>query len=172
MRRSLFEPTIEGEARLLLLIHAFTTERGGLDGRTKLAKLDFFLRYPEFMQRALAIRGSQLEPEPGLHTGSIEQGMVRYRYGPWDPAYFAILGRLQGKGLIETRPGRRGALAYRTSSEGARIADALVSTESWAPVGHATAQLRRHLDLTGSNLKRFIYEHFPEVTAARWGQSL
>lgn len=25
-------------------------------------------------------------------TGAIEQSMIRYRYGPWAPAYYALLG--------------------------------------------------------------------------------
>jgi hypothetical protein len=30
--------------------------------------------------------------------------MMRYRYGPWDPSYFAVLGSLVGRGLIEAIP--------------------------------------------------------------------
>jgi hypothetical protein len=58
LRKELFQPSIESEARILLLINAFTTPTKSLEGRTKLAKLDFLLRYPSFMQRALAIRES------------------------------------------------------------------------------------------------------------------
>jgi hypothetical protein len=82
MRRSLFEPTVEGEARLLLLINAFTTRTRGLEGRTKLAKLDFFLRYPEYLSRALEIRTARPAPETSMSTGALERGMIRYRFGP------------------------------------------------------------------------------------------
>ncbi|MFE2970175.1 hypothetical protein ACFXKC_42275 [Streptomyces sp. NPDC059340] len=41
--------------------------------------------------------------EDSWPTGAIEQGMIRYRYGPWDPAYYAPLGALTGKGLIEPK---------------------------------------------------------------------
>ena len=30
--------------------------------------------------------------------------MMRYRYGPWDPSYFAVLGSLVGRELIEVVP--------------------------------------------------------------------
>ena len=40
-----FHPSLEGEARLLLLVEAFSRGRKVLEGRTKLAKLDFLLRY-------------------------------------------------------------------------------------------------------------------------------
>ncbi len=95
MRKELFQPTLEGEARLLVLISTFTTERTNLDGRTKLAKLDFFLRYQTYFKRALKIRNPQLK-EVNLRISSeetVESKMVRYRYGPWDPSYFALLGR-------------------------------------------------------------------------------
>src|SRR4051812_6425795 len=102
-------PSVEGEARLLLLIDAFTTKTGSLEGRTKLAKLDFFLRYPPYLARALKLREPhvQIDVEP-QEQQNIENSMVRYRFGPWDPSYFTILGRLIGKGLVQPVPIRRG----------------------------------------------------------------
>jgi len=41
MRRELFQPTVLGEARVLLLINNFSSKGSALEGRTKLAKLDF-----------------------------------------------------------------------------------------------------------------------------------
>src|SRR6266496_5531002 len=57
MRSDLFQPTEEGEARLLILIASLSGPTRSLEGRTKLAKLDFLLRYPTFLRRALAKRG-------------------------------------------------------------------------------------------------------------------
>ena len=70
--------TLEGEARLLLLSEAFSRSSKVLEGRTKLAKLDFLLRYPSYCARALQIRRPGLVdamegPEPDL-----ESRMVRY----------------------------------------------------------------------------------------------
>ena len=61
MRRDLFLPTPEGEGRLLLLIDMFTTPTRSLEGRTKLAKLDFLVRYPGYFRRAIALRAPELE---------------------------------------------------------------------------------------------------------------
>ncbi len=171
MRRELFLPTVDGEARLLLLIDAFTTESRALEGRVKLAKLDFFLRYPRFLLRALTIRGA---PDIGAETpasDNIENQMVRYRYGPWDPAYYAILGRLIGKGLVVTVP-MKGGFAFKTSTTGREAARILAKTDVWKQTSHATRLLRKHLDLSGSRLKEFVYEHFPEVAGAEWGRRL
>ncbi len=100
MNRDLFLPTPEGEMRLLLLIDAFSNQQEGLQGRTKLAKLDFLLRYPEFLKRALQAKSVDVgddEQASFVEPNPIEQRMVRYRFGPWDPSYFSLLGSLLGR---------------------------------------------------------------------------
>ena len=79
------------EARILLLINAFAGENGDgqIEGLTKLAKLDFLLRYPTYLERALVKKGRStkavdLKPHEEL---SVESKMVRYRFGPWDHRY-------------------------------------------------------------------------------------
>ncbi|MGK7904150.1 MAG: hypothetical protein AB4352_22625 [Hormoscilla sp.] len=173
MRKELFQPSIEGEARILLLINAFTTQKNSLEGRTKLAKLDFFLRYPNFMQRALAIRTSEkvmmdVAPE---EQNNIEGRMIRYRYGPWDPSYYSILGKLIGKGLVEVVPNKRG-LSYRTTERGSQIARDLAKEESWSETSARIKLLKQNFNLSGNNLKDFVYQHFPEVSGASWGQKI
>ncbi len=172
MRKELFQPSIESEARILLLINAFTTTTQSLEGRTKLAKLNFLLRYPSFMQRALAIRTSNQVMEVAFEEQhNIEGRMIRYRYGPWDPSYYAILGRLIGKGLIEIVPNKLG-LSYRTTERGSQIAKALAKEDSWSETSLRIKLLKQNFNLSGSTLKDFIYKHFPEVTSASWGQEL
>ncbi len=172
MRKELFQPSIESEARILLLINAFTTPTKSLEGRTKLAKLDFLLRYPSFMQRALAIRtSSQVMELASEEQHNIEGRMIRYRYGPWDPSYYSILGRLIGKGLIETVPNQRG-LSYRSTERGTQIAKAIAKEESWSETSVRVKLLKQNFNLSGNALKDFIYEHFPEVTSASWGQKI
>ena len=163
MRRDLFQPSAEGEARLLILIDAFTSPTKALEGRTKLAKLDFFLRNPAFLGRVMGVDTS---PEPDIETG-----MIRYRYGPWDPAYFALIGSLVGRGLVEIVPLQRG-LGYRTTARGHGVARTISSEPSWTDVDERAKVLRRSLDKSGATLKKLVYEHFPEVTEARWGDRL
>ena len=171
MSRSNYQPSLDGEARLLILIGAFSRGNKVLEGRTKLAKLDFLLRYPAYYLRALQIRRPDLvsiETAPEL---DIEARMVRYRFGPWDPAYFALLGRLIGKGLVESVPFARG-IGYRLTDRGRVVATAIQEEPAWVEVSERASTLRRNFDLTGTTLKKFIYEHFPEVTQAHWGQPL
>ena len=172
MRPNQFQPTQEGEARLLLLVAEFSQGRKVLEGRTKLAKLDFFLRYPQYLNRALHIRQKKndLLVEIEAHP-DIEGRMVRYRYGPWDPTYFAILGRLIGKGLIQSVPWQRG-IGYKVTEQGRIIADHLKLEPAWKSLGERLVLLKHSFDLAGTTLKDFIYKNFPEITQARWGEIL
>jgi hypothetical protein len=169
----LFAPTPEGEARLLLLISEFSSgTREGVAGRTKLAKLDFLLRYPAYFERALAVRVPDVRaPDSGDESNNIETPMVRFRYGPWDPAYFALLGALIGRRLIVVVPGARG-LAYRATDQGKILAEQLAQNDAWSQTAERVVLLRRHFDLAGTTLKNFIYREFPEVVGAQWGEWL
>ena len=172
MRIDLFQPTDEGEARILLLIEGFSRGSRSLEGRTKLAKLDFFLRYPTYLRRALQARGqSDIEPTEIGVAPDIETRMVRYRYGPWDPSYYAILGRLIGKGLVVPVPISRG-IGYRASEKGREIAERLRGESAWEDSVKRLEVLRKHFNLEGKTLKEFIYQTFPEVTQASWGELL
>jgi len=171
--RAAFAGTLDGEARLLLLIDAFSGGAGGLQGRTKLAKLDFLLRYPRFFVRAMEARNADVVAElDPAEENNIESRMVRHRYGPWDPSYYAVLGALAGRGLITTVPARN-YRGIKTTELGGRVAAELRASEAWEPVADRARQLRRTFpDHTGTFLKNFIYEHFPEVTRASWGERL
>ncbi len=172
MRVDLFQPTDEGEARILMLIETFSRGNRTLEGRTKLAKLDFFIRYPAYLLRALEVRGvsapSSLEPEG---VPDVETRMVRYRYGPWDPSYYSILGRLIGKGLVVPIPAKHG-INFRVTEKGRNIAKKIYAEPVWAETASRLELLLKHLNLQGTTLRKFIYKHFPEVTRASWGEIL
>ncbi|MFJ4866470.1 hypothetical protein [Streptomyces sp. NPDC088748] len=164
-------PSADAQARLLLLIDVFSGAKG-IEGRMKLAKLDFLLRYPDHFNRLMAVRrpGVDAGENPWL-TGTIEQSMIRYKYGPWDPTYYSLLGALTGKGLIEPR--HEDAIAtYCTTPTGHDVAHALTQSESWRPVYDRAVLLRRHFNLTGTTLKNLIYETFSDIVEADWGTHL
>jgi hypothetical protein len=171
--RSAFAPSVEGEARLLLLIDAFSSPTTTLQGRTKLAKLDFLLRYPAFLRRALNIRNITADlPDPFPDEQTIEQRMVRFRYGPWDPAYYALLGSLLGRGLIEAIPQAR-YMGFRATERGHSLAQEIAASEPWSDTAARLRLLKRAFPTQGGTfLKDFIYRHFPEVTQATWGERL
>lgn len=157
-------------ARLLLLIDAFSEDGqgGAIEGLTKLAKLDFLLRYPVMLERALEAKGRssrdvQLEDNERC---SVESEMVRYRFGPWDHRYRDFLNILVSKGLINIQmEGRKVVIGI--SELGHDVARQLVGNELFEQYGRRAKLLKRHFDLTATNLMRFIYDTFPEIISLR-----
>ena len=153
-------------ARLLLLLNAFAEdgEGGVIEGLTKLAKLDFLLRYPVMLQRALEAKGRsvrevQLEDHERY---SVESEMVRYRFGPWDHRYREILNILVAKGLASISiEGRKVVVAI--TEQGRILAEQLTEQSIFEQYSRRAKLLKRHFDMTAVNLMRFIYETFPEV---------
>jgi hypothetical protein len=178
-----FRATPEAEARLLLLIDGFSRDLNGaprtLEGRVKLAKLDFLIRYPRQLSRVVAGRPGGAKPrvtaalaDATADESPFDARMVRYRYGPWDPAYYALLGSLIGRGLVEMIPlGGSTGYGYRTTGRGEELAVALREDDAFTEIVARTALLRRHLDLNGTTLKRLLYE-LPEVADASWHEEL
>lgn len=158
-------------ARLLILIAAFATpdrENDAVEGMTKLAKLDFLLRYPVMLERALIAKGrSTREVQLRDHERlSVESEMVRYRFGPWDHRYRQFLNILVGKGLvnvsIEGRP-----VVVAITHRGRALAAELSAEPLFQEYATRAAVLKRHFDVQGTTLMRFIYDTFPEVVSLR-----
>ncbi|MEM7114355.1 MAG: hypothetical protein AAF614_18110, partial [Chloroflexota bacterium] len=93
-------------ARILLLLKHAGGKRGKnkgrIVGRTKLAKLDFFVRYPTYLAKAqnTATDPSKL-PRP-------DSPMIRYKYGPWDDKYYNVFALLISRGLVSITPSKDG----------------------------------------------------------------
>ena len=176
-KRANFRATREAEARVLLLIDGFSRKTTGprtLEGRVKLAKLDFLLRYPRHLATVLDSRGLRAAERQSLERqdSPLESRMMRYRYGPWDPSYFAVLGSLVGRGLIEVVPAEgTNALGYRSTTLGAALAERFKDDGAFDDVIGRVTLLRRHLDLTGESLKKMLYD-IPEVADATWHEEL
>lgn len=156
--------------RLLLLLSAFSGDdgTGAVEGLTKLAKLDFLLRYPIMLDRALQARGRttrevRLEDHERL---SVESEMVRYRFGPWDHRYREFLNILIAKGLASASVEGR-TVVISLTPKGRLVAQQIGEDPLFEPYARRSALLKKHFDLTATNLLRFIYETFPEVVTLR-----
>jgi hypothetical protein len=160
-------------ARLLLLLSAFTENEGAIEGLTKLAKLDFLLRYPVMLARALEAKGRSTRDVhlEDHELQSVESEMVRYRFGPWDHRYREFLNSLIAKRLAAvTVEGR--TVVIRLTSEGHQVARQLAEDPLFEPYGRRSRLLKRHFDMTATNLMRFIYETFPEIISLRSNQTI
>lgn len=152
------------QARLLVLLSAFPK---GISGLTKLAKLDFLLRYPTMLEQLL-LRDEIAVPD-GIAPSdneriSVESPMIRYKYGPWDDQYYSILGSLVGKALVDTTATGR-SIQIRLTERGADIARAIADEPLWSTTAARASILRRHYDKSGNALKERIYAEFPEAMA-------
>jgi hypothetical protein len=157
-------------ARLLILLHAFAEddEGGAVEGLTKLAKLDFLLRYPVMLERALTAKGrSTREVQLEEHERhSVESQMVRYRFGPWDHRYREVLNLLVAKGLVSISiEGRK--VVISATKRGRDQARKLVAVGVFQQYARRAKLLKTHFDLTATNLMRFIYDTFPEIVSLR-----
>jgi hypothetical protein len=155
--------------RLLLLIYLAGRPKSNpvIDGRTKLVKLDFFVRYPEYLIKAARYSSANDKAEVVQSTlrsaRTIESRMIRYRYGPWDHKYYLILAYLSGKQLI-TISVRERMDRYALSETGRGICAALANLPEFLPIV-TRCQIAGEIfgGKSGSQIKDFIYTHFPEI---------
>ncbi len=162
-------------ARILILMRALGGKnRKPVDGIMKLAKLDFLLRYPTFLERALKATGKApaLADVQEHERTSIESKMIRFRYGPWDGRYRRWIAILFARGLAETHVKGRTVFVGLTDA-GARVADALGERETLHDQKTRGEVLNRAFgSLSGTRLKEFIYATFPELTDLKWGEEI
>ena len=162
-------------ARLLVLMDAFAGEkgRGEIEGLTKLAKLDFLLRYPVMLEKALEARNRSVKAaEVQAHErNSVESKMVRYRYGPWDHRYWQFLALLQGKGLVRIRRQGLGRMVGITES-GRALAKKISQSDDYKVVARRARVLKDSLDLTASGIMRFVYATFPEIASLQMNEQI
>jgi hypothetical protein len=155
------------QARVLLLVTAVASTPGHqskLDGLTKLAKLDFLVRYPALAPQVLeelqpADPRLHLTPADDAHPTDVEAPMTRYKYGPWDDRYYSVIGALVGRGLVIYKRGRQGSVALAPTAAGKRLSRDMSATNQWAPISdrcHAVAEATT--GLTGNALKDRIYQ--------------
>ena len=137
------------------------------DEPTKLAKLDFFVRYPEFFRRAAEAIGA---PSNSIVVAG-DSSMVRYRYGPWDDRYYHLLSYLESTGLITIQ--RIGRL-YRVAltEDGDNIAAKIGEDSSYATIVRHMQDVKKVMGAKGgTTLKKLIYRLFEsEVVAKPMGE--
>jgi hypothetical protein len=160
------------QARVLLLVTAIAAARGHqgkIDGLTKLAKLDFLLRYPALAALVLdrldpADPQLRLSPEEIAEPTNAEAPMTRYKYGPWDDRYYPVIGALVGRGLLRYAQNRRGSVALTPTSRGKALAAQMAAVSDWADIAdRSRAIAEASSGMTGNTLKNLIYERLASL---------
>lgn len=160
------------QARVLLLVRAVAAEPGHarkLDGLTKLAKLDFLVRYPALASivlddLAVDDRRMHLTRNEISAPTEVDDPMTRYKYGPWDDRYYPVVGALVSRGLLKYARGRRGSVALTTTAAGKNFAESLLEDPLWLQFNdrcRAVAQASQ--GLSGNALKERIYDRLAEL---------
>lgn len=167
------------QARILLLVDAVAAthgHQGKVDGLTKLAKLDFLLRYPALapvVLDALSPADPRLKLQAGEadDPGKVEAPMIRYKYGPWDDRYYAIIGALVSRGLLHYLPGRRGSVALAPTKTGHAFAAQLAAGDEWREIAERSkAVAESSSGLTGNGLKNLIYQRLGSLMERQFGE--
>jgi hypothetical protein len=160
------------QARVLILIDAVALTPGNakkLDGLTKLAKLDFLLRYPALAPKILDRLDASdsrlhLSVEETEQPTIVESPMVRYKYGPWDDRYYPVIGALVSRGLVRYTRGRRGSVGLAPTAAGRQLVDDLSDSVDWVDVyDRSMAIAEASAGLTGNALKDLIYRRLADL---------
>ncbi|MGB8941624.1 MAG: hypothetical protein WCD21_15520 [Streptomyces sp.] len=152
-------------ARLLLLIYHCGEEPGPyIEGRTKFAKLDFFVRYPGFLERAHSAMPETVDAETvflARDPSEVEAPMIRYRYGPWDQRYRQFLAFLISRDLVTVTSHR--VERVKLKAAGKRTAQRLTEARQFQPLVRRCEAMRGNLAaMSGTDLKNLIYGLFPD----------
>ena len=162
-------------ARLLILLHAVDKGKGKtVEGIIKLAKLDFLLRYPNCLERALEAK--QIDSTPAdikeHERDTIETKMTRFRYGPGDDRYRRWIGLLVAKGLVTTYVKGR-TVNVGLKERGREIAKALTEREEFKDLDQRSHLIVKAVGgLSATELMNFVYDTFPEITDLKWGEKI
>jgi len=161
-------------ARILVLLKAFSrSDAPAIEGITKLAKLDFLLRYPSCLEKALLARNVPIKniPLDDYERLTIDARMVRYRYGPWDHRYRRFLNILVARKLATVRTDGR-TIQIDLTPAGTILATKLSQTPGFARIYERARLLHKHLDFKARKLMEFIYEQFPELTSLEFNEGI
>jgi hypothetical protein len=150
-------------SRLLLLIQLCgirdsKTKTAKIEGLTKLAKLDFFVRYPAFFNKV----ADHLSSNDSIQSDDVESKMVRFHYGPWDKRYYQVIPYLEARGLIQVIKSGS-AYNFVLTNLGKSIAETLISHAEFQEVSDRMRLVKKLLGgKTGNSLKELIYQVFDE----------
>jgi hypothetical protein len=162
-------------SRLLILLNSFAGKRGNgtIKGMTKLAKLDFLLRYPVYFENALKANNKNwgLVQVSEYERLSVESKMVRYKYGPWDHRYRRFINLLIAKDLAWVKVEGR-TIVIGITKKGSEYSRQLVSQREYADIALRAKLLKSHFDIGATNLKEFIYKTFPELLGMGFGEEI
>lgn len=157
----LADDILEFHAARLLLLMLVCGKKGKIDGLTKMAKLDFFVRYPQFFETVCRKEGIDVKSS----REAVESNMVRYHYGPWDHRYYHVLAYLKARNLIEYNKDKTKIIISLTQF-GKEQAEELKKSRAFKSIIYQMQQVSDILGKkSGTQLKKMVYENFDQEVA-------
>lgn len=159
-------------SRMLILLGVFAGKNNrSINGITKVVKLDFLLRYPLYLDRALKAKGKdsgkiELKEYEKL---SVESKMIRYKYGPWDPKYHKYFNILAAKGILTIFLQKR-TVKINLTDKGLKIYRILSEQGIYQDYEKRSRILKMNFNQSGRVLTDFIYDNFPEIVSLNMGE--
>jgi len=131
-----------------------------IEGLTKFAKTDFFIRYPKFMK----IAAKNMQKEINVPDDSTESSMIRFHYGPWDQRYYQLISYLISRDLLKVEknvsPQR---YEFTITDKGVAIAlEASNYPEFYDWILRMNAAKSLFHNVSGTKMKNMIYGLFEE----------
>ncbi|MGB1586762.1 MAG: hypothetical protein ACPHID_06935 [Thermoplasmatota archaeon] len=140
-------------------------------GTIKFAKLDFFLRCPEYLYAAVRI----VDPDTAKTWDDCPTlPMHKYKMGPFEREYYDVFAILESKGLLEIRADKeRRGRAFHLTNQGQEAVEKFLEEPRFQEY-HTVAKVISNFfgQWGGNELKDFLYDNFPEVGEARLNQPI
>lgn len=145
------------QARVLLLISAFSGRSRGLRGLSRLSRLDFLLRFPpvlDYVDLGEATGWPTAAATVPAERHATDIAFASSRYGLWTDRYTLIIGALLGKQLAAVVPGR--SLEMIATPAGRAAAAQLAMNHEWAATKLRADFLHQRLDVSAARLNELL----------------
>ncbi len=161
-------------ARLLILLEVLSGRNHSkkVAGITKLAKLDYLLRYPVALERSLRYVDKNVDiiEIKDYERYSIESRMIRFKYGPWDIKFRRLIVLLQSKGLVNLHISGKNVEILITD-KGIILAQKIAKKPEFRDYYRRSKIIKTNFDeYSASRLTELFFDVFPELSNMRMGE--
>ena len=163
-------------ARLLILFSILSTKEYGktIVGLTKVAKLDFLLRYPTALEKAMEIENKPFKKVnvKNHEKTSVESKMIRFKFGPWDHRYWSFLSILSSKKLIKiSKIGDTNI--FQITEKGKKLSEDFIKNTEFDDYVNRSKLISTHFGkLTATTLMNKMYVLRPELKEMEYGEKI
>lgn len=154
-------------SRIIILIYELSGKEfnARIKGINKIAKLDFLLKYPTYLNEILSASNTNVRVSiESFENDSIETLMSSYLYTPWDMKYRKYFNLLISKDLISI--GFEDDDYYiQITSKGVSLVQSLYENKLFNEFQKRASVIRTHFgSYTDNYLSKIFYDRIPELT--------